>query len=694
MLRNAGFLFALLAATPALAWEGRLLDANGHPVAGAQIAVVDRETTARTDAAGRFAFHVAPELPARLIVVGSRGELYPPIHLESYPAELRLEAVYRESVTVSSGVTPNTEGTPAAARMVIGGEEIEQSKPQHVVDAVAALPGVTIRGEGPPAVPVVRGLAGGRTLLLIDDTRIVSERRAGASATFVDPASLGSVEVSRGPGSVAYGSDAIGGVIHLRPRDPVPGAPDYRYDVWSSFGAQSATSVMAEVSTNLAGGAMLLSLHGRSADDAEDGRGRRIDNSQYRDRGAMLRFVRDTSRGRVRLGLMTSIARDVGAPSTDSALTVYPDETQTLFTFATDLHSIGTWDVASIRASVGSSSVTTSRIRPTATESSTIEARDASLRVSGERTIGGSHVVLGADVVSRFDLTATNAIEDADRVDGGLFVSWSRPITPRLQLAGGARADSIVSRNSGGFFGDRERDDLALSGFASATAALRRNVSATLQLASGYREPTLSDRYYRGVSGRGLITGNPELEPERSIQLDGALRWTSSRSRVTVYAYDYTIRNLVERYRDGSDFFFRNRGEAMLRGLEVEAATRLRPQIEMLLGAAVARGEDKASGDPIDDIEPPSLNASLRWAFRNASAFATGSLYARDERPGPVEVERAGYSELDLGAGWRFAEHFELRVVVRNALDRQRFGSPDEAAAFATGRTFIIGINR
>ena len=694
MLGRFAFVFAILAALPALAWEGRLLDSAGNPVAGAQIAVVDREATVRTDSEGRFSFPAAPELPVQLIVVGSRGELYPPIHLESHPAELRLEEVYRETVTVSSGVTPNTEGTPAAARIVIGGEEIEQSKPQHVVDAVAALPGVTIRGEGPPAVPVVRGLAGGRTLLLIDDTRIVSERRAGASATFVDPASLGSVEVSRGPGSVAYGSDAIGGVIHLRPRDPLPGAPGYRYDIWSTFGAQSTTSVAAEVSTDIAGGAVLLSLHGRSAGDAEDGSGRRIDNSQYRDRGAMLRFVRDTSRGRVRLGVMTTVARDVGAPSADQALTLYPDERHTLLTFATDLHSVGAWEVASIRASVGSSSVTTSRIRPAATESSTTEARDASLRLSGERAVGASRLLLGADIVSRFDLTATNAIEDAARINGGLHVSWNRPVTPSLQLAGGARADSISSRNSGGFFGDRERSDLALSGFASATVALRANLSATLQIASGYREPTLSDRYYRGVSGRGLITGNPELEPERSLQFDGVMRWTGTRSRVTLFAYDYAIRKLVERYRDGADFFFRNRGEAMLRGVELEAATRIRPQIEMLIGAAVARGEDKTSGDPIDDIEPPSLNASIRWAFRNASAFATGNLYARDDRPGPVEVERAGYSHLDLGAGWRFSEHFELRVVVRNALDRQRFGSSDEAAAFATGRTFVVGINR
>lgn len=694
MPRQVALLLCCFVALTASAWEARLVDADGRPVVAAQLSIVDRDGAVRTDRDGRFEFPVVPDLPLTLIVVGSRGELYPPIYVEQFTPEVRVEEVYRETVTVSSGVTPNTEGTPAAARSVIGGEEIEQSKPQHIVDAVATLPGVTIRGEGPPAVPVVRGLAGGRTLLLIDDARIVSERRAGASATFVDPASLGSIEVSRGPGSVAYGSDALGGVIHLRPRDPIPGATDFRYDVWTSFGGQNATSLMAEVSSDVAGGALLVSLRGRSAGDAVDGRGETIENSQYRDRGAQLRFVRDTSLGRVRAGLMTSVARDVGAPSSESALTVYPDEEHTLLTFAADLHSLGGWELASLRSSIASSSVTTSRIRTTGVESATIDAQDASIRLSGERSVGGGRLVTGLDLVSRFDLSATGAIEDADRWNGGAFASWSRDLSASMHLAVGTRADYIATRNSGGYFGSSERSDVAASGFASVTATLLPRVTGTLQLASGYREPTLSDRYFRGVSGRGFITGNPDLEPERSVQLDGALRWSDERSRVTISAYDYTIRNLVERYRSGTDFFFRNRGEASLRGVEIEAATRLVSHVELLAGAAVGRGEDVASGDPLDDIEPPTLNASLRWAGAQASAFATANWFARDDRPGPVEVERPGYAELDLGAGWRFSPRFEVRVMVRNALDRQRFGSPDEAAAAASGRTFVIGVNR
>ncbi|HEX9982144.1 MAG TPA: TonB-dependent receptor [Thermoanaerobaculia bacterium] len=677
-----------------LAFQSRLLDSGGRPIAGAQISVVDQSVTARTDAEGSFTLEPEPRLPATLIIVGSNGELFPPLYVQTATNELRVAEVYRETVSVSTGATPNIERTPASAPVLVGAQEIEQRRPQRIAEAIATTPGVSLRGEGPPAVPVVRGLAGGRTLLLIDDARIVAERRAGPSATFIDPQTLASIEIARGPGSVAYGSDALGGVVHLRTRDPIPGQRDFRYSASCAFGAANFCSAAADVSFDVFGGALLASLHGRSASDAEDAEGNVIANSQYRDRGALLRFVRDTSWGRMRAGFMTSLSRDVGAPSSDTVLTIYPDERASLLTFATDVDDLGLWNLAQLRASLGSYSITTNRVRTTGVESAAVKARDASFRFSGDRFGGRSRLVTGIDFVSRFDLRASPSLDDADRYDAGAFASWTGDLTPRLQFGAGGRVDAVSSRSRGSYFGDRSRDDVAVSGFGAVTAGPFRDVTATLQIASGYREPTLSDRYFRGISGRGFVTGNPDLEPERSRQIDGALRWSRGGSRVALYAYDYRIRNLVERYRAGNDFQFRNRGEADVRGLELETTNRLMENLELQFGAAVARGEVVGSEDNLDDIAPPTVHASLRWALPHASAFFTVSHYADDDRPGPVETARPAYTELDIGTGWRLTPHFEVRVVVRNATNEQHFGSADAVAAFAPGRSIIIGINR
>ena len=93
------------------------------------------------------------------------------------------------------------------------------------MQAIENVAGVNQVSEGQAAVPAIRGLARGRTLILIDGARVSSERRAGPSATFLDPTVVEGIDVARGPGSVAYGSDAFGGVISVRTRRVVPGSP-------------------------------------------------------------------------------------------------------------------------------------------------------------------------------------------------------------------------------------------------------------------------------------------------------------------------------------------------------------------------------------------------------------------------------------------------------------------------------------
>jgi outer membrane receptor protein involved in Fe transport len=204
---------------------------------------------------------------------------------------------------------------------------------------------------------------------------------------------------------------------------------------------------------------------------------------------------------------------------------------------AVDRQHSGFWNAGSVRAAVGSYSITTNRMRATGSESAAVKARDASFRISAEHAGKGSRLVSGIDFVTRFGLRASDSVRDADRHDLGAYATWSTQAARQLQWSAGARADRVISQNRGGFFGDRSRKDVALSGHGAVTAGPFHGVAATLQVASGYREPTLSDRYFRGVSGRGFITGNPELEPERSMQIDGSVRWSGTQSRVALFAY-------------------------------------------------------------------------------------------------------------------------------------------------------------
>ena len=100
-------------------------------------------------------------------------------------------------------------------------EEVREQQPRSLPDALRETTGAfvqeTNRGGG---APILRGLVGPQNLILIDGLRFNNATfRTGPNQylSLIDPSSVGSVEVLLGPGSVLYGSDAMGGVIQVHP---------------------------------------------------------------------------------------------------------------------------------------------------------------------------------------------------------------------------------------------------------------------------------------------------------------------------------------------------------------------------------------------------------------------------------------------------------------------------------------------
>ncbi len=107
---------------------------------------------------------------------------------------------------------------------VIRQETIEQKSPQNAADLLREQPGVDVNGVGPnQARPVIRGQRGLRVLFLENGLRLNNPRRQtdfGEMTGLVDLNSVSTIEVVRGPASVLYGTDAIGGVLNLISKEP------------------------------------------------------------------------------------------------------------------------------------------------------------------------------------------------------------------------------------------------------------------------------------------------------------------------------------------------------------------------------------------------------------------------------------------------------------------------------------------
>ncbi len=107
---------------------------------------------------------------------------------------------------------------------VVGASKIEDASPKSTPELLYDAPGVFVQhtsyGGG---APIMRGLIGPQILLLVDGVRLSNSLyRTGPLQylNLVDPMALDRIELLHGPGSVLYGSDAMGGVVQVFPLEP------------------------------------------------------------------------------------------------------------------------------------------------------------------------------------------------------------------------------------------------------------------------------------------------------------------------------------------------------------------------------------------------------------------------------------------------------------------------------------------
>jgi outer membrane receptor protein involved in Fe transport len=505
-------------------------------------------------------------------------------------------------------------------------------------------------------------------------------------------------------------------VISVRTRRAEPGSP-LRVTGSGTLGAGvPERRGTIEVSRGFARGGILAQAHARGAGDwnspVDD---RRIFNSGWRDHGFNGRFDHQLGPGLFAAGWQSDFGRDIERPRNNSRTVrfYHPYENSHRLTSSYELADVGGLQRVTLTGFVGTFEQRTDQDRSaTAASGRSIEradvsAKDFHLKAGGTAAIRRARVEFGIDLNGRFGLEAIDtfvqyagdgtlstrtdnlSVDTARRTDSGAYLQAEVAAMPMLRVAGGVRADRVWTKNAGGFFGDHDTANGAFSGFGSVTAGPFSGFSLTGQVSRGFRDPTLSDRYFRGPSGRGFITGNPELRPETSFQIDLAARYTFARTQLAVYAYHYRIDDLLERYSTAPDFFFfRNRGRARLRGFEVEARTELGAGFALEGGANIGRGQALDDDADLDDVSPDTVFVVARKDF-GARAFGQlrASVLADDDRPGPSEVDAPGARLVDLAAGWRFTTELELRGIIRNLLDEDYYASPDPRWVYAAGRS-------
>jgi iron complex outermembrane receptor protein len=207
---------------------GKISDAHGGvPLQGVSVYIPDLKTGAATAADGSYRIQ---DIPAGtyLIEISIVGYAKQWERLTVKGPVLRNYALTAASATLGDIIVT---GVPAATDKqrnpisvtTVGYADLLENSSTNVIDAIAKEPGVSAMTDGQSiSKPVIRGLGYNRVLTVNDGVEQVDQAWFDEFGIEADPGAVHKYEILKGPASLAYGSDAIAGVINLLPEDPLP----------------------------------------------------------------------------------------------------------------------------------------------------------------------------------------------------------------------------------------------------------------------------------------------------------------------------------------------------------------------------------------------------------------------------------------------------------------------------------------
>ena len=202
--------------------QGTIVTADdARPLPGVVVFLNPSGRAATTDADGSFGFSglEAGTYTLRTTASGFK-EIRQTVQVDAgKTAKLDLKmqlSPLSENVVVTAGPEAQTTLRSYQPTDTLSSTELQANLSGTLGETLKDQPGVNMRNFGPGAArPVIRGFDGDRVLILQDGERTADlSSQSGDHGVPIDPASVEKIEVIRGPASLLYGSNAIGGVVN------------------------------------------------------------------------------------------------------------------------------------------------------------------------------------------------------------------------------------------------------------------------------------------------------------------------------------------------------------------------------------------------------------------------------------------------------------------------------------------------
>jgi iron complex outermembrane recepter protein len=676
--------------------SGRLLNSlSGEPIPGAVVLIEELRQQTVSAADGTFTFAAVPAGRYHLMVKADgfssrRTEIDAaapaPLTLQIDP-ELHFEEV------VSVGAEARSQFDSLQPTSVLSGQELSKQLATSLGQTLENQPGVTSRSFGPaPARPVIRGLDGDRVLILQDGQRMGDlSSQSGDHGVAINPVAAERIEVVRGPATLLYGANAIGGLVNVITND-IPTRPMRGVHGNALFDGGSAASEAGGAADVEAGNGR-FAVHagggGRHSGDVGTPLGS-LANSQSRNGFASVGAAWTGSKG--------YLGASYGYDDTKYGVPVVEDGQVQLTPrrHAFSLRGGG----ENLSGAFDSFRTTLAVRRYRHDEIAAGEVETAFRNDSTEVEVLGSHRAIGRLKGSvggwfmdrAFDARGEEALSPAVAQTGSAAFIYEEVTWPHVTVQFGSRVEHARYEPAG------EAARSFTTGSGSLGVLLRPagaddRVTVALSLARAARIPALEELFYFGTHAGNFAfeAGNPGLRPEHALGFDAALRWRLPRVSGEVAVFRNDVRDFVFRRQIDGDTFAAQRplfearfpsrdltarepdgdfpiveyvaADSVLQGIEAHGDVRLSSLLTAELGFDAVYGKVSDTGEFLPRMPPFRTRAGLRYQRNAFQAGGDVVVAARQSRVSGLETPTDGYGLLKLYAAYSVQSGVWLHTI-------------------------------
>jgi iron complex outermembrane receptor protein len=709
---------------------GTIINTRNQPLVGASVFLSELQKGVQTDINGKYVLNNLPNGNLKIIIslVGFKTQNKIINNLQSLQA---IDIVLEETIFQMDEVIVSTAFNKLQSQNVMKVEHqsvkaLQQKGVATLVEGLATIPGVSQVSTGTSiGKPVIRGLSGNRVLVYSQGVRLENQQFGDEHGLGLNDSGIESVEVIKGPASLLYGSDALGGVLYFNPEKF---ADSNKFKV--NFGNRYFSNTLGSNTTlglkKTTGNWKFLTRGSfNTHSDYKISEGDRVTNTRYNETDFKTGVGFSNSK-------FSSVFRynynnlDLGIPEegiaaqTTSKKTTFPKQGVRNHLFS--LNSIFYLKNSKLDFNLGYVANDRSEF-----EDSNVAVLHMKLKTFNYDVkyhlpdFGKLETIIGIQGMhqTNANLGEELLIPDATTKDFGFFgttnYGWKTNI---LQV--GLRFDNrTINTLESGVLGDEGYFKAINQSYDSFNASLgyktnlANNMTMRLNLASGFRAPNLAELTSNGVhegTNRYEI-GNSDLKTEQNVQTDLNLEYKTDHFEFFANGFYNHINNYIftsptGEIRDENAVFEYIQDNAKLYGGELGLHFHPHPLDWLHFDTSFETvTATKQNGDYLPLIPANNWNNTIRTEFtihnwlENGFATLNLSTTLNQNKVSGYETKSNGYSLLNFGIGGKVKlgeTVFDISLNGNNLLDKSYIAHLSRLKTDGIsniGRNIIFGLN-